>query len=124
MLRMLKKDCEVGENLGKTLYVEDYDEESVKKHKADVDESHRKDDTYEAYCWQKVMKPLIYMCITFGLLVVCAFFCIPCLLGIFVFSACTCPYIPAMNLPLWSAMIILIYHGWALTTGKLSLTWG
>lgn len=107
--------------LDKTIYVTD-DEESARK--KIIDDARKKDESYEAYCWHRAVKPLIYMCVVFGLLVLCAFFCIPCLFGIFIFSACTCPYVPVMNLPLWSAMIILIYHGWALTTGKLSLTWG
>jgi len=78
---------------------------------------------HEEWFWDKVLKPLIIVVVTLAGLVVCAIFCVPCLMGIFVFSACTCPYIPAMNLPLWGTILILLIEGWSLTTGKLSLVW-
>ena len=78
---------------------------------------------HDEWFWSKVLKPLILVVVTMAALVACAFFCIPCLMGIFVFSACTCPFIPVMNLPLWGTIIILLVEGWSLTTGKLSLVW-
>jgi hypothetical protein len=50
-------------------------------------------------------------------------FCQPCLLGILVFSACMCPWIPYFNVPLWVSIIMLISLGWHFTVGHLTLTW-
>ena len=78
----------------------------------------------ESWFWDKTVKPLLLCCLTFAALVVCAFFCIPCVLAIFAFSACTCPFVPVMNVPLWSAIIILVYEGWTLTDGRFGVFWG
>jgi hypothetical protein len=69
-------------------------------------------------------KPLLLCCLTFAAPVVCDSFCIPCLLAIFAVSACTCPFVPVMNVPLWSAIIILVYEGWTLTDGRFGVFWG
>ena len=50
-------------------------------------------------------------------------FCQPCLLGILVFSACMCPWIPYFNVPLWVSIIMLISLGWHFTVGRLTLSW-
>jgi hypothetical protein len=50
-------------------------------------------------------------------------FCQPCLLGILVFSACLCPWIPYMNVPLWVSIIMLVSLGWHFTAGRMTLTW-
>ena len=93
---------------------------------ADTDEKQKSiilNKKHEEWFWDKVLKPLIILIITMGGLIACAFYCVPCLMGIFVFSACTCPYIPAMNIPLWGTILILLIEGWSLTTGKMSLVW-
>ena len=84
----------------------------------------KNNDYYQVNCWEKTLKPLIALGVTMVLLLICSYFCLPCLFGVLLFSACTCAFIPVMNIPLWATIAILILHGWALTTGKLSLVWG
>ena len=72
---------------------------------------------------ERFVVPLLMVVATLAGLVVCAALCVPCLMGILVFSALTCPCMPVMNLPLWSAIFILIFQGWSLTNGHMSLIW-
>jgi hypothetical protein len=44
-------------------------------------------------------------------------------MGILAFSALTCPCVPVMNVPLWGAIFVLVFQGWRLTNGHLSLIW-
>lgn len=78
---------------------------------------------HEKSFWGRVVFPLGMVILTLAGLAVCAVLCVPCLMGILVFSALTCPCVPVMNLPLWSAILILIFQGWRLTNGHLSLIW-
>jgi hypothetical protein len=73
--------------------------------------------------WGKVVCPLVMVALTLGGLVACAILCVPCLMGILAFSALTCPCVPVMNVPLWGAIAILIFQGWSLTNGHMSLIW-
>jgi len=50
-------------------------------------------------------------------------YCQQCLLGILIFSACMCPWIPYFNVPLWVSIIMLVSLGWHFTVGRLTLTW-
>jgi hypothetical protein len=50
-------------------------------------------------------------------------YCQACLLGILVFSACLCPWIPYFNVPLWVSIVMLVSLGWHFTAGRLTLTW-
>lgn len=79
---------------------------------------------HESSFLRRVALPLALVVLTLAGLVVCAILCVPCLMGILVFSALTCPCIPVMNLPLWTAIFILIFQGWRLTSGHMSLIWG
>lgn len=56
-------------------------------------------------------------------IVICTFVCLPCLFGLIVFSAITCPCKAEMNVPLWGSIIALIIRGWTFTNGHLTLTW-
>lgn len=78
---------------------------------------------HEKSFWSRVIMPLAMVAVTLAGLGVCAALCVPCLFGILAFSAITCPCVPVMNLPLWSAIFILIIQGWSLTNGHLSLIW-
>lgn len=51
------------------------------------------------------------------------FYCTQCLFGVLIFSACICPYYNAMNIPLWTAIVLLTLSGWSLTAGNLVVTW-
>jgi hypothetical protein len=84
----------------------------------------KRNDAHDGWFWDRAVKPLLLCCLTFAALIVCAYFCIPCVLAIFAFSACTCPFVPVMNIPLWSAIIILVYEGWTVTNGRFGMFWG
>ena len=78
---------------------------------------------HEKSFWRSVVFPLAMVVITLAGLVACAILCVPCLMGILVFSALTCPCVPVMNVPLWGAIFVLVFQGWRLTNGHLSLIW-
>ena len=78
---------------------------------------------HEKSFWSRIVFPLAMVILTLGGLAVCAVMCVPCLFGILAFSALTCPCMPVMNLPLWGAIFILIFEGWHLTSGHMSLIW-
>jgi hypothetical protein len=78
---------------------------------------------HEKSFWRSVVFPLAMVVLTLGGLVACAILCVPCLMGILAFSALTCPCVPVMNVPLWGAIFVLIFQGWRLTNGHLSLIW-
>ena len=67
-----------------------------------------------------------FMLVTAISLLLCVIFffaCPKCMFGVLLFSACLCPWIHAMNAPLWLAIVLLTVSGWSLTTGFLSVTW-
>lgn len=70
-----------------------------------------------------LVKQLLAVGLTFGALVLCFIYCKLCLLGVVVGSACLCPYMPALNLPLWTALLMLIVFGWHATNGVFSMGW-
>jgi hypothetical protein len=78
---------------------------------------------HEKSFWRSVVFPLAMVVLTLGGLVACAILCVPCLMGILAFSALTCPCVPVMNVPLWGAIFVLVFQGWRLTNGHLSLIW-
>jgi hypothetical protein len=78
---------------------------------------------HEKSFWSRVVFPLGMVVLTLAGLVACAILCVPCLMGILAFSALTCPCVPVMNVPLWGAIFILIFQGWSLTHGRMSLIW-
>jgi hypothetical protein len=78
---------------------------------------------HEKSFWSRVVFPLAMVVVTLAGLAACAVLCVPCLMGILAFSALTCPCVPVMNVPLWGAIFILIFQGWSLTNGHLSLIW-
>jgi hypothetical protein len=78
---------------------------------------------YEKSFCSRIVMPLGLVIVTLAGLVVCAVLCVPCLMGILAFSALTCPCVPVMNVPLWGAIFILIFQGWHLTSGHMSLIW-
>jgi hypothetical protein len=78
---------------------------------------------HEKSFWRSVVFPLAMVVLTLAGLVACAILCVPCLMGILAFSALTCPCVPVMNVPLWGAIFVLIFQGWRLTNGHLSLIW-
>jgi hypothetical protein len=55
--------------------------------------------------------------------VVSFFFCKPCLLGIVALSFCLCPWVPYLNIPLWTAVIMLLHWGYTLVVEKHRLKW-
>lgn len=78
---------------------------------------------HERSFWSRIVLPLALVALTLAGLAVCAILCVPCLFGILAFSALTCPCVPVMNVPLWGAIAILIFEGWHLTSGHMSLIW-
>ena len=78
---------------------------------------------HEKSFWSRVVFPLGMVVLTLAGLVACAILCVPCLMGILAFSALTCPCVPVMNVPLWGAIFVLVFQGWRLTNGHLSLIW-
>lgn len=56
-------------------------------------------------------------------IVICYEYCTTCLVGILLFSLCTCPFIPVMNVPLWISILVLVVGGWSFTHGHMSLVW-
>ena len=58
-----------------------------------------------------------------GACVACFFYCLPCLFGVVVLSACLCPWMPLFNLPLWLSILLLVVGGWSFTTGHFSVVW-
>lgn len=90
----------------------------------DKERAIKRNQERDDWFWNKTVKPLLLCCLTFAALVVCAYFCIPCVFAVFAFSACTCPFVPVMNIPLWAAIIILVYEGWTLTNGRFGVFWG
>jgi hypothetical protein len=63
------------------------------------------------------------MFLSVGACIVFYFYCTQCLFGILIFSACICPYYNTMNIPLWTAIVLLTLSGWSLTAGNLVVTW-
>jgi hypothetical protein len=92
--------------------------DDILKHVSDTLNKH-----HEKTFVQQVVLPLLLITATLIALVVCAILCVPCLMGILVFSACTCSFVPIMNVPLWGAIVLLIIEGWSLTNGHLTLMW-
>ena len=92
--------------------------DDILKHVSDALNKH-----HEKSFVQQVVLPLLLITATLIALVVCAILCVPCLMGILVFSACTCSFVPIMNVPLWGAIVLLIIEGWSLTNGHLTLMW-
>lgn len=73
---------------------------------------------------------LYQFCIPLGLLATAAaflgvgwFLCPMCIVGVLLFSACTCAYMPVMNIPLWISIIILVWQGWEVTNGTMTVSW-
>jgi hypothetical protein len=69
---------------------------------------------------------LAVMCMTLMSILLCVVFymiCPKCLFGVLLLSACLCPFVHAMNVPLWLAIILLIVSGWSFSAGALSITW-
>ncbi len=63
---------------------------------------------------------LILLTVTGGC-VVSFLYCKPCLLGIVGLSFCLCPWVPYLNIPLWTAIAMLIHWGYGLVTEKHKL---
>ena len=78
---------------------------------------------FEARCIDQAVKPLVMVAIMGAAIYVCSVYCVSCLIGICVVCICLCPFIPAMNIPLWISMAVLIWKGWTLTNGHLTLIW-
>jgi hypothetical protein len=51
------------------------------------------------------------------------FFCKPCLIGIVILSFCLCPWVPYLNIPLWTAIIMLLHWGYTTVAQKHRLKW-
>ena len=71
----------------------------------------------------KVFKPLMWLLFTGGILAICSLYCTSCLIGLCMVCICLCPFIPILNIPLWISIVLLMWRGWSLTNGHLSLVW-
>ena len=98
--------------------VKDVEDDNEDKKKAVTLDRH-----FEARCMDQVVKPLVMVAIMGAGIYVCSVYCVSCLIGICVVCICLCPFIPAMNIPLWISMAVLIWKGWTLTNGHLTLIW-
>ena len=74
---------------------------------------------------ESTRKMAVWLVTAISLLLCVIFFfvCPKCMFGVLLLSACLCPWIHAMNAPLWLAIVLLTVSGWSLTTGFLSVTW-
>lgn len=114
---------------GVEVYKEDVHKKDV--HRKDVEvaeEDHVKKsknitNVYREYFINKVFIPLVLLGITALVLILGWFFCPVCIVGVLVFSICTCAYVPILNIPLWISIAILMWQGWKITQGSLSLEW-
>lgn len=78
---------------------------------------------YKDYFIYQVLVPLSLLAIAAALLGLGWFICPICVVCVFLFSACTCAYMPIMNVPLWISIVILMWQGWKISDGALALTW-
>jgi len=78
---------------------------------------------YKDFFLYQILIPLALLAVAAAFLGVGWFVCPVCIVCVFLFSACTCAYMPVMNIPLWISIIILIWQGWTVTNGALSVTW-
>jgi hypothetical protein len=100
-----------------------------------VKKPHTEEDGVSVYSVNKMLKQRMYaqthecMMASGVIVFICGgcilsyLYCQQCLLGILVFSACMCPWIPYFNVPLWVSIIMLVSLGWHFTVGRLTLTW-
>ena len=65
----------------------------------------------------------IILMFTLGGTVLSFFYCKQCLMGILCVSACLCPWIPYFNIPLWTAIIMLIYLGVSFSGKHMAFIW-
>jgi len=86
-------------------------------------EDEKKNTFFKSYAWHSCIMPLTMLCIVMGILLGLAMVCPKCLFIVFFFCACTCGFVPIMNIPLWVSMIILILKGWTISNGVFSLSW-
>ena len=56
--------------------------------------------------------------------VVSFLYCKPCLLGIIALSFCLCPWVPYLNIPLWTAIIMLAHWVYSVVSDKHKLVMG
>lgn len=70
------------------------------------------------YCIVSVFTLVVVL----GLVVVCYFFCVPCLFVIIAISACLCPFLSFFNIPLWVSILLLVFACWHFTAHILGVT--
>ena len=73
--------------------------------------------------WSRRVVVTLLTTVSILLCVLFYFICPKCLFGVLLFSACLCPFINMMNVPLWLAFVLLVVSGWTFTAGFLSVTW-
>ena len=89
----------------------------------DVKKSKEADRSHERYMWDNCFKPFVWLVLTGAALGVFSAYCTSCLIGLCLVCLCLCPFIPIVNIPLWISIVILLWRGWSLTNGHLSLVW-
>jgi len=93
------------------------------KEEEDVKKSKSIGQRYRDFFMYQVCIPLVLLATAAAFLGVGWFICPVCVVCVFLFSACTCAYIPVMNIPLWISIVILIWQGWKVTDGALTVAW-
>lgn len=112
------------ENLDKErVHKEEVHEKKIDDGEDSIKKSKNITNVYREYFVNKVFIPLVLLGITALILVLGWFFCPVCIVGVLVFSMCTCAYVPILNIPLWISIVILMWQGWKITQGSLSLEW-
>ena len=71
----------------------------------------------------QLMLGMLLLLVSVALCLLCWYYCINCLFAVIIVSLLMCACIPGFNVPLWIAVVLLVFGGYSFTSGKMSLTW-